>query len=292
MTANKNDRTWEEEMQRMRALHDQARARWEIERAALPDNGEDHDTTKPKKTSAIASANTDAWLQEVIRLHAEHRATCRSRECARCDRYFCDACNVVRVTKAIPTCVGCRFIAGARNMRIPERHRGAILGAIDVISSRVRRREAIGEIARSLLAHALVLRGPAGSGKSTLLAAGGRGAYALSFAFDPSTRPPLWASAIDLGLARSEHKLGAPTPPLLQEAKRTPLLLLDDLGAEPAHHAAAIAETIHARHDKHLRTWISTALSAREIGQRYSGGIERRVYEKAVRIECGGRSNA
>lgn len=245
----------------------------------------------PRIAVAARAAHASA-LAELEERTAQHRRICTLVLCSDCGRVRCFECGAPCQADArgpFDICQGCSFAEGAEKMGIPTLHRGVSFGAVDVLRRRIRRHDAVIEAMRSsVTATAVVLIGPAGAGKSTALAAMLRARFALDFALTPTCRPPFWCSAIAIGNARAEHRLGQPTPDVIRAALRAPLLALDDLGAEPAHQNPALAEVIYGRHDAGKPTWISTGLSARDVGARYGGGLERRVFERATVLELGG----
>lgn len=74
----------------------------------------------------------------------------------------------------------------------------------------------------------------------------------------------------------------------LQAAIRAPLLLLDDLGAEPPIPSNAVPEVIAERHAEERVTWITTGFAPKEIAERYGGGIARRVMENSAVLGIAG----
>jgi DNA replication protein DnaC len=94
-----------------------------------------------------------------------------------------------------------------------------------------------------------------------------------------------------LAKARAEHRLGGGEAPLVADAKTTPLLLLDELGAEATRGDDAVAEVIHERHANERVTIYTTPFSVDELGLKFGGGIARRVFEGATVIALGGRGS-
>ncbi|MGH7283822.1 MAG: hypothetical protein ACRELY_20035 [Polyangiaceae bacterium] len=91
--------------------------------------------------------------------------------------------------------------------------------------------------------------------------------------------------AYRLGVAR----LGGPEGAVeLQAAIRTPVLVLDNLGAEPAIPSNAIPEVLIERHAEERVIWITTELEPRAIAERYGGGIARRIFENGHVFRLGG----
>ncbi len=74
----------------------------------------------------------------------------------------------------------------------------------------------------------------------------------------------------------------------LEATIQAPVLLLDDVGAEPSIASNAVPEVIQERHAEQRVTWITTGLSPKEVAERYGGGIARRAMEHAsiVNVVC------
>lgn len=225
-----------------------------------------------------------AFIARAVERDAQHRATCTAPICRACDRPGCVACGSVVVTSDDETCVACRTRDAVAAMRIPRRY----ADALENLAARVRNPRARQLAVESLRARAVVARGCAGSGKSTAVTA--KAILRTRRAIEAGRLPAriLFVSAIDLGLARFQHRLGAGEAELVTDATNADVLILDDLGAEGAREVEVIATVLHARHNSDLATWITTGLGPAEIGARYGGGVERRVYEGAFVIDCDG----
>jgi DNA replication protein DnaC len=91
----------------------------------------------------------------------------------------------------------------------------------------------------------------------------------------------------------SAHRLGTAGVAIhgdydaIRTAMRARVLLLDDLGAGSAIPSNPIPDIIAERHAEDRTTWITTGLSAKEIVDRYGGGVARRVLERASLVEMG-----
>jgi DNA replication protein DnaC len=127
----------------------------------------------------------------------------------------------------------------------------------------------------------IVFVGPAASGKTSLAAALLRARYVATgckFLFEPAWR---------VAQARSRHPLGAGEPDVVQEALRTELFVLDDFGNEKPNPTSAVEDIIFERHWQALTTWVTTHLNPDQVSARYGDGIARRIFERAVIIDCG-----
>lgn len=231
----------------------------------------------------IAQFTSKEWIERRRREDAAHAASCTATFCDRCSRFACERCHSVRVGECSAVCVDCRVRAAVEAACIPPRY----ADAFGATARRVRSKSARKLASESIDARAVALLGPAGAGKSTLAAA--MLVMHARRAIEAGRRPEsmLWTSAIALGRARAEHRLGDGEAELVLNAMEVDLLVLDDLGAEAARDADAIAAVIHRRHDDDLATWITTGFGATEIGARYGAGLERRIFEGATVIDCG-----
>jgi DNA replication protein DnaC len=240
----------------------------------------------PRAPAAIDQADSAPWLAEFAAAQAVHAAECTATYCTRCGRHACASCERAPVSDHAETCSRCRLRDAIRQMEIPPRYADALVH----VAVRVRSVSARKLAARSLAAKAIVLMGGAGTGKTTLGVGMQIGLAQNEIAAVPRRRPSrmLFASAIDLGVARSHHRLGCGEAELVANAMRAGVLLLDDLGAEGARDADVIAQVIHERHNSNKATWITTGLNVAEVASRYGGGLERRIYEGAVLIDCDG----
>lgn len=202
--------------------------------------------------------------------------------CTRCGRYLvqggpCSRCRRVE-----------RWTNAVERIGVPPRFAEAAFGATDLLASRVARHAAIAEALASIAASSVVLTGPTGSGKTTAGVSMLHGGLAENFDRAP-TLTYRFASAIALAMARADAPLGT-EPRAIRDAVEAGVLLLDDLGSEPARFVDVIAEIVMRRHDADRPLWCTTWLSGREIAARYGGGVARRLLERAHVIRCGGAS--
>lgn len=166
---------------------------------------------------------------------------------------------------------------------IPRRHRWARVGAPGFdLGGRVQG-DPKALVARILGAERVCFAGGSGRGKTTLACA------CLRERLDGG----LFVSAISLGLARAQARLGDGEPELVERALAAPLLLLDDVGQEPKVATSAVKDVIFARFDADLPTWITTGLVSAELVALYGDGFLRRVADDgALVIDLGGRKRA
>jgi DNA replication protein DnaC len=94
----------------------------------------------------------------------------------------------------------------------------------------------------------------------------------------------VFLDAFTLASARQSLRLGEQAY-AVAEAKHAELLILDDLGAEPAIVSSAIPEVIHHRHAQALITIVTSGFGVGQLEQRYGGGIFRRLVEDAEVVE-------
>lgn len=136
----------------------------------------------------------------------------------------------------------------------------------------------------------LLLMGQAGAGKTSLMAAAynavlDAGSHASSSHADYHlARNAAWTTAFDLAKARRTASLGAEAPAVATAMGAT-LLAIDELGAEKdGLGAEAVYEVLYARHAACKPTLYTTPLSREALAQKYGGGGERRLFERATVI--------
>jgi hypothetical protein len=129
----------------------------------------------------------------------------------------------------------------------------------------------------SVTARRVVLLGVASSGKTALGIAIGR---AKAEQFD---RNAMYLDAQALDAAKADRDGEAAL--LAVRASEVPILVLDELGAEPGR-SSAVALLLHERHAEQRQTIVATGLTPAEIRERYSDGVCRRLFEGAAVIRC------
>lgn len=127
----------------------------------------------------------------------------------------------------------------------------------------------------------VVWTGGSGRGKTALACA------ALRARIESGCTRPLYVAAWRLAVARARHPLGEGEPEIVNAAMRAELLLLDELGDQ--HQAtSAVPDVIYERESEGLPTWITTWMTAHDVTILFGSGIARRIFERAVIIDCGG----
>jgi DNA replication protein DnaC len=163
--------------------------------------------------------------------------------------------------------------------QIPSRYRWAAFDS-DLLTNRIKAQTAIARAKASQDALSVVLLGGAGSGKTSLACALLR---AMASKRDVEGR---FETAFAIAKARQEHSLGEGEAPLIRDATKAKVLLLDEVGAELGRNTA-VQEVIHERHAHERQTVYTSGFSVDEIKSRYGDGIARRIFESAVVIRLG-----
>lgn len=170
---------------------------------------------------------------------------------------------------------------------IPPRFRGLALGDPAKLAERGITVALVEQSRRAITAPGVVWMGPVGSGKTTLACA------SMNTWAHKRERPPslLFANATELACARTRHPLGAGEPPLVEQAMRVDLLVLDNLGDEVALSTSGetIREVVAHRYDYCLPTWVTTAAEMEALRARYEAGTIRRLFEMSTCVVCPAR---
>ena len=93
-------------------------------------------------------------------------------------------------------------------------------------------------------------------------------------------------SGRSLGHVIDSHKLGSSEPEEISDAKRSKLLLIDDVGWERPHQSHVISDVLASRYDFGKATVITTGMTLGELRDRYGDAVIRRM------VEAGGKKGA
>lgn len=177
---------------------------------------------------------------------------------------------------------------------IPEGFAWARLDA-PTLAQRVARPEFIAALTDALDLSGLraLFVGRPGSGKTSLAVAYLR-SWLLTLADREATpaelreaRAARFVATYDLAAATRETKLGG-TPALVAEALGASVLVLDELGAEPADGYAVVYRILHERHARNLTTLATTGQTMADLTKCYGTGIGRRLTERVLTFDLGG----
>jgi DNA replication protein DnaC len=119
------------------------------------------------------------------------------------------------------------------------------------------------------------LLGPATAGKTSLAVAIAN-TWAIAHA-----RPAVFVAAVDIGVARQQHRLGESDPHIIRQAMGAPLIVLDDIGQEVELGIPAVAHVILHRYDGAKPTIATSGLTVEQLVARYGAGVARRLIETA-----------
>jgi DNA replication protein DnaC len=179
-----------------------------------------------------------------------------------------------------------RWTKAHASLAIPSYFDEASFGAPDLLASRIARGPAAIRAAEdAIAAPSVVFLGRTGSGKTTLAAATLRARLARDFDAFPHASHRFVCATV-LATARAQHPLGAGEAPLVAAALAVDVLLVDDLGAPATRYDDLLAEVIMRRHEQKRATWITTWATPSEVGARFGGSIERRIFERATIVRC------
>ena len=126
------------------------------------------------------------------------------------------------------------------------------------------------------------LTGPTGAGKTTV------GCLILA-ALIAEEGGGMFVSAYELERERRTTPLGEGDGPLLDNALRARVLLLDDVGAEQNGVFSPIVDLVFHRYDRELQTIVTTGIGKSELVARYGTGFVRRVFERVFAWDLGGK---
>lgn len=163
------------------------------------------------------------------------------------------------------------------------------------LAQRVARPACIAALAEALDLSGLraMFVGRPGSGKTSLAVAYLR-SWLLGIADREATpaelregRAARFVTTYDLAATVRESKLGG-TPALVGEALGASVLVLDELGAEPADGYAVVYRILHERHARNLTTLVTTGQTMKHLEGCYGTGVGRRLTERVLTFDMGG----
>jgi DNA replication protein DnaC len=132
----------------------------------------------------------------------------------------------------------------------------------------------------------LLFLGPTGVGKSKVIVAiahrilDAAMAGGLDEHFFHAAMRIRFVSGFELAKAWAKHKLGDGDPPLVAQAKRASLLLLDEIGYEDTRlDPHAVRDVLHARDDRNMPTLATSGKTRAELDERYGEATTRRMTE-------------
>lgn len=149
-----------------------------------------------------------------------------------------------------------------------------------LLAARVASKTAIAATRAAVGASAVVWTGGSGRGKTSLACA------ALRARIEAGCKRPVFVGAWRLAVARARHPLGAGEPDIVEQALRAELLVLDELGDQHGP-TSAVPDVIYERESEGLDTWVTTYMTNIEVAKLLGDGIARRIFERAVIIDCG-----
>lgn len=98
-----------------------------------------------------------------------------------------------------------------------------------------------------------------------------------------------YLSAYDLATARRNHPLGAGEAPLIRQAKRATLLVIDEVGFERAVDTA-IPDVLNARYQMALPTVVTAGMTEPDFAAYLGDAVKRKLCGRGQVVSAGGRS--
>jgi hypothetical protein len=188
----------------------------------------------------------------------------------------CETCARARVARASALQSQREFLE-----TVPEKFRSATLGPR--LADRVTPSRLILATKSACLETAwCAFLGPAGAGKTSLAVA------VIRERIRCSGEPWKMFQARQLGPARIQFRAGAGEAPVVSEAMRARFALIDDIGHGATTANDPIADIIFARDADCLPTWVTTGLTEEDVGNRYGGGVARRIFQQSKVVRLGG----
>ncbi len=222
---------------------------------------------------------SSAPLVDLVALVADARAADEARIAtwAKCG---CGEPYDSRIARACDACSGrARRIRGVvLGASIPERYSWARFDAPELVS-RVRDVVAVERARRWSGRDWLVLGSPIpGVGKTTLAVC------ALVARIEAGARSALFVDAHALGASRGAYGRDGD---MLVRALHDELVCIDDVGVERRDADDVIARVVFERHQHGRATIATTALTSEQIGVRFGGALQRRLFEGATLVRVG-----
>ncbi|AKV03177.1 hypothetical protein AKJ09_09840 [Labilithrix luteola] len=221
-------------------------------------------------------------IAAIVAEHAEHARSCKATACERCGRVPEpealspeDQARRTWIRWARPALEGLPLGPdGQPPARLTDAWLVRLVGPSRIAQAR-----------RTLSKTRVLFVGDAGTGKTALAVAMMQAVLAAEVGTSTGRARHRFVSAHALAKARAGHPLGAGEAPLVVDALASPLLVIDELGGEDARFGSSVAEVIYERHARNRQTWITTGVATRLLGDRYGGGIARRITEGAEPFE-------
>lgn len=162
----------------------------------------------------------------------------------------------------------------ARMANVPPAFAWAHRGNLALLRERCQPRDVtVDDALEAVLAgRRVLLVGGAGSGKTSLAVA----------ALNDRRSEAMFVTATAIARERMNRALGHGEGPLFERAVSSPILVLDDLGAEgsSAPEREAVGLLIRERFDVDAVTWITSGLSSTEMAARYDAGVVSRIVQR------------